>query len=120
MGRKEPMGQPVEGKSNEPKITYPSLSIKGNKIPEELKDAKLETMFRCEIIVQKIGDDIITYDEGKPRRVELEIHKLGYIGKAGAASKEEYLKMNDEEKSEHDKKVMDEESEEDKEDEEDK
>ena len=107
MGRKEPMEQPVEGKSKEPKITYPSLSIKGDKIPEELKDAKLLTMFRCEIIVKKIGDDIVTYDEGEPRRVELEIHKLGYIGKAGKLSKEEYLSASEEEREKNDKETAD-------------
>jgi len=106
MGMKEKKGDaPVEAKS-ETRISYPGFSLEGDKIPEELKDAKLEQMCRLEIVVKKMGDGIATYTEGKPRRVEVEIHQLGYLADAGKKSFKEYDKMSDEEKEEYDRESV--------------
>jgi hypothetical protein len=94
-----------EGKEKN-KMSYPSFSITGDKIPDELKSAELETMCRCEIIIKKVGDDIDTYAEGQPRRIQLEIHKLGYIGKAGKVTKDEYLAKSPEERDTYDREQV--------------
>ena len=108
MGRKEETPTTVgEDKS---RISYPSFSIQGDKIPEELKTAPVGGLCRLEIVVKKIGDSIDTYDKQEPR-VEVEIRKLGYIGKAGKLSKEEYLGKSEEERAEYDKENMEKEPE---------
>lgn len=99
MGRKQeqPTSQPaIEGEKIEPKITYPTFSITDDQIPDELNNAKNNDKCRLEIIVRKIGDNIDTYAKGEPRRIELEIHKLGYIGKKVSVG--EYKNMSNEEK----------------------
>lgn len=114
LGQKEegPVAVESAGKSKKQKIRYPSFSMRGEDIPEELKNAKNGDMCRCEIIIRKIGDNIDTYAEGEPRRVEVEVRKLGYIGKAGKMSKEEYLNASDDEREKNDKENMEEEPEE--------
>jgi hypothetical protein len=99
---------PSSGKKN--RISYPGFSI-SEIIPQELKDAPVGSTCRLEIIVKKTGDTIETYNEGKPR-VELEIHKLGYIGKAGKMGKEEYLNASEEDREKNDKENIEEEKEE--------
>ena len=111
LGRKEPRPTSPGEATQEDRIIYPLFSLTGDKIPEELGNAKLEEMRRCEIIIKKVGDSIDIYAKGQPRRVELEIHKLGYIGKAGKMSKEEYLKASDEEREKNDLENMEEEPE---------
>lgn len=96
-------GVPTEAK-DEKKISYPGFSISGDQIPDELKNSKLKDMCRLEIIVRKTGDNIDTYVKGEPRRVELEIQKLGYVGKK--VSEEEYKKMSDDDKDKADEKEV--------------
>lgn len=103
MGKKEkPLdtASPQETKQ-EPKIRYPSFSISGERIIEELSSAKVGDMCRLEIVVKKTGDMIDGYD--KESRIELEIHKMGYLAKAGKKSFEEYDKMSGEEREKYDR-----------------
>ncbi len=95
----------AESSKGKNKISYPGFSITEN-IPEELANAKVGDMMRCEIIVKKVGDSIETYNESKPR-VEMEVYKLGCIGKAGKISKEEYFAKSDEDRAKYDKEQMD-------------
>lgn len=100
--------QPTVSEDKETKISYPSFSISGDQIPDELNNAKNGEKCRLEIIVRKIGDNIDTYAKGEPRRIELEIHKLGYEG--SKVSEDEYKNMSEEEKDKQDEKeVMEEE-----------
>ena len=104
MGNKE---KPIETDSavaseqKEPRIHYPVFSISGDRIIEELANAKVGDMCRLEIVVKKVADSIDGYD--KEPRVELEVHKMGYLAKAGKKNFEEYDKMNEEEKEKYDK-----------------
>lgn len=97
-----PEALPVEGKKA--KISYPCLTLTGDQVPDELKDANNETMCRFEIIARKTGDSIDTYAEGEPRRINLEVQKMAYVGKGGKATKEEYMGMNDKEREEYDRR----------------
>lgn len=107
MGQKhETGGECCPTQSNkETKISYPSFSISGDKIPSEIGDMKNGEKCRCEIIVRKIGDNIDTYAKGEPRRIEVEIHKLGYSGDA-KIPKDEYENMSDEEKDKADEQEV--------------
>jgi len=88
------------------KVHYTGFSMRGDKIPEELKTAKNGQMCRLEIVVRKIGDNIDTYTEDEPRRIEVEIRKLGYLASAGKKNKDEYLKMNSQDREEYDKQQV--------------
>lgn len=96
--------QPTEVKG-EKKISYPSFSISGDQIPDELGDVKNGEKASCHIIVRKIGDNIDTYAKDEPRRIELEIHKLGCMGKS-EVNEDEYKNMSDEEKDKADEKEV--------------
>ena len=105
MGQKSDMGmQPTEGKEKT-RITYHSFSIRGDALSEEMKRMEIGDECRCEVVLKKIGDGIDTYAEGKPRRVEVEIRKMGYLSKAGGKTFDEYDKSSKEEKKEHDKET---------------
>ena len=105
MGHKSEMGpQPTVAGDKETKISYPSFSISEDKIPEEMGNMKNGEKCRCEIIVRKIGDNIDTYAKGEPRRIEVEIHKLGYEG--SKVSEEDYKSMSDEEKDKADEEEV--------------
>jgi hypothetical protein len=112
MGEKERRDLGITS-SNGKKVSYQTFSIRGDKIPQELQDAVNGAKCRLEIIVRKVGDTIDTYTDEEPRRVELEIRGLGYIGKAGKISKEEYLAKTEDERTDYDKKQMEDESKED-------
>lgn len=86
------------------RIDYPHLSFVGDQIPDELKDVPNDGMCRLEIIVRKTGDSIDTYAEDEPRRIEVEVQKMAYIGKGGKATKDEYLSMDENEREEYDKR----------------
>lgn len=105
MGKKQDNPNMMGEEKGKIRINYPSFSINGDKIPEELADAKVGDMCRCEIIIKKIGDSIDTYGKGESR-IEVEIHKLGYIGKSGKLSKEEYLSKSDDEKAKYDEEQV--------------
>lgn len=92
--------QSTVSENKETKISYPSFSISGDQIPDGIGDMKNGEKCRCEIIVRKVGDNIDTYAKGEPRRIELEIHKLGYEG--SKVSEEDYKNMTDEEKDKTD------------------
>lgn len=104
MGRETETGmQPTEGKG-EKKITYSTFSMTGDQIPDELGNMKNGEKCHCEIIVRKIGDNIDTYAKGEPRRIEVEIHKLGCMD--SKISEDEYKDMSDEEKDKADEKEV--------------
>jgi hypothetical protein len=107
MGRKSNETPAIAEGGKKIKISYPGFSMCDNQIPEELASAKVGDMCRLEIVVKKTGDDIDTYDDNKPR-IQVEIHKLGYIGKAGKLSKEEYFSKSEEERKDYDTKQLEE------------
>ncbi len=104
MGKKqESCGEsPTIVNNTETKISYPSFSISEDKIPEEMGNMKSGEKCRCEIIVRKVGDNIDTYTKGEPRRIEVEIHKLGCMD--SKVSEDEYKDMTDAEKDKADEK----------------
>ncbi len=106
MGKKqESCGEsPIIAGSKETKISYPSFSISEDKIPEEMGNMKNGEKCRCEIIVRKVGDNIDTYAKGEPRRIVVEIHKLGCMD--SKVSEEEYKSMSDEEKDKMDEEEV--------------
>ena len=105
MGHKSEMpSQPTGASKQETKISYPGFSMTGDQIPKELGNMKNGEKCRCEIIVRKIGDNIDTYAKGEPRRIEVEIHKLGCM--EGKISEDEYKEMSDEEKDKADEKEV--------------
>jgi len=106
MGTKNEYHGDIARSNDEPRITYSGFSVKGDKIPQELRDAKVGDSLRCEIEIKKTGDTIDTYSKGQPPRVEVEIHKLGYIGKGGKMNKDEYLKSSKEERENYDKEDL--------------
>lgn len=105
MGKKiDTEAQPTVAGNKETKIFYPSFSISGGQIPEELGNMKNGEKCHLDIIVRKIGDNIDTYAKGEPRRIKVEIHKLGYEG--SKVSKEEYKNMSDEGKDKIDEEQV--------------
>ena len=106
MGYKDSIPAAVNEKQSEPKIHYPSLSLHKN-IPEELMGKDIGEVCRIELVVKVVGKSIDQYSEDRNERVELEVHKLGFIGKAGKLSKEEYLSKSEEERAAYDKEQLD-------------
>lgn len=111
---KKDEGPQVIGPGSGDKIQYPTLHI-SKKIPEDLRDKKIDEMCRIEIVgrIASISKD--EYGES----IGIEIQKMGYIGKGGKVTKEEYMDMSDEKREEYDRsdtKVDEEEKEEKKED----
>lgn len=95
-----------EGKS---KVRYPTFSL-SKSIPDDLMAKEMGKMVRLEIVARVTGKSIDTYSEREDRRMEFEIVKLGVIGDAGKKTKDEYLKMDDDQREDYDKKqVMNEE-----------
>ena len=104
MGKKISTGQPIEShNSDKEKISYPSFSLSGDKIPDELANAKVGETCHLDIIVKKVSDSIDTYGDGEPR-VEVEIRKLAYKG--SKVNADEYKKMSSEEKDMADEKEV--------------
>ena len=110
MGYKDSTSTAVLSETKQPQIRFPSFSLEKN-IPEDLMGKDIGEMCRLELVVKIVGKSINQYSENKNERVELEIHKLGYIGKAGKLSKEEYLSKSDEEREKYDRDSMEEEPE---------
>lgn len=97
VGRK--MEAPIavgEGKDKN-KISYPILYIPS----DVLSGKEIGEMCRLEVIVKITGL--------QEKETTLEIHKVGYIGKAGKMSKDEYLKASDDEREKNDRENMEEE-----------
>ena len=105
LGRKEEMPTAVESKGKS-RVHYPSFSISNDKISQEIKDLNVGESCRCEIVVRKTGDSIDTYGEGNSR-IEFEIRKIGYVGKAGKITQAEYLAKSDEDRKKYDDEQAD-------------
>ena len=105
MGKEVETGeQPTEVKGSK-KVSYSGFSMVGDQIPEELGNMKNGEKCHLHIVVRKVGDTLDTYSKGEPRRVEVEIHKLGAIEGMTA---EEYGNLSDEEKDKKDKESVEE------------
>ncbi len=105
MGYKESIPTAVNEKLVKPKIRFPLFSLCKN-IPEELMGKDIGEVCQIELVVKVVGKSIDQYSEDRGERLELEIHKLGFIGKAGKLSKEEYLSKTEEERAEYDKEQI--------------
>jgi len=93
---------PIEvGAKGKAKIHYQTISLTGDEIPSELGAAENESQCRLEIVVRKIGDSIDIYAKGEPRRVEIQLRKLAYLGKAGKASMKEFSNMTSKQREEY-------------------
>ena len=99
MGFKDSAPAPTEAKS--PKVRYPSLSLDKN-IPEELMGKDIGDTCRLELVVKVMGKSINQYSEDKNERIELEIHKCGYLS-GGGKTKDEYIEMSEDDRAEYDK-----------------
>ena len=106
MGKKPEKGAEIPVPAGgEPKIYYPTLSLY-DKVPDELMDKPLGSMCRIEIVGKIINKGIDENKRGRRESMSIDIHKMGYIGKAGRVSKEEYNKMSDSEKEDYDKESV--------------
>ncbi len=103
--------RPQVTSSEAPKMQYPRMYIERN-VPPDLMDKDVGHICRLEILAKVVSKSIDERDENKNERLELEIHKMGYLGKSGKATKEEYIAMDDEKKEDYHKKMMEEEREE--------
>jgi len=108
MGFKDNVSTAVPSEAKQPQIRFPSFSLERN-IPEDLIGKDIGEICRLELVVKVVGKSINQYSENKNERIELEIHKLGYIGKAGKLSKEEYLAKSEDERTKYDAEQMKEE-----------
>ena len=80
------------------RISYPSLHIPS----DVLSGKEVGETCRLEVIAKITGQQ-----ESEDRKeTTLEIHKVGYIGKAGKLSREEYDKKTTEEKDAYDKEEV--------------
>lgn len=102
LGMKMKDMRPIEATNgNENKIRYPSLFL--DKAPMDLMDKEIGHVCRIEAIVKIVGKHISDGPEGKRKTIDLEFHKLGYKTPSGKMDKDEYLKMNDEDRAKYDK-----------------
>ena len=104
MGRKG-NGLETASPSNEKnRIYYPSLHL-DTKVPPMLMDKDIGEMCRLEIVGKIVSKSINENDrtEGRRENMTIEVHKMGYVGKAGKLTKKEYLSKNEDEREEYDK-----------------
>ena len=111
MGYKDSMGTVGPSEQKEPKIRYPSFSLSKN-IPPELMGKDMGATCRIELVVKVIGKSIDQYSEDRHERLELEIHKLGYLANSEGKTKDEYLGMDEDQRAEYDKKQLEDKDEE--------
>lgn len=100
--KKTDMSQPVN--AEEPKVQYPHMYI-DRKVPASLMDKEVGAMCRLEVVAKIVSKSVDDRGEDNVERLELQIHKLGYIGNAGKKTREEYLNSSEEEREEYDKKT---------------
>jgi hypothetical protein len=91
-----------EGKKEE-KISYPTLNIYKN-VPGFLAEKDVGYICRLEVIAKVVSKS--ERSDGNSD-ITLEIQKIGYKGKAGKKTKEEYLAMSEKEREEYDKEDRD-------------
>lgn len=100
MGMKRDTGEMAMPTNEKSKVSYPSFSICGEQILDELANAKVGDTCKIEMLVKKISDSVSSYNDDE-QRVELEIRKMGYKG-SSKVSADEYKNMSSEEKDEAD------------------
>ena len=101
MGYKLPKGEgpiPAEG-SSESNMLYPSMHI-DKKIPEDLRSKDVGEMCRLEVV----GKVVSKSENDRGESMSIEVHKMGYIGKGGKVTKDEYLDMDEDKREEYDKR----------------
>lgn len=84
---------------------YPSIHISKN-VPGELMDKEVGDMCRLEVVAKIVSKNISEGESGEKESITIDVHKLGYIGKAGKVTKEEYLNKSKEARDEYDKKEV--------------
>lgn len=99
MGKKQDTGEVAVAPESKSRVSYPTFSLSGDRIPPELADAKVGDTCELNIIVKKVADSIDTYGDGEPR-IEVEIRKLEY--ESGKVSADEYKNMTSDEKDKAD------------------
>lgn len=98
MGKKmSKEGMPVMQGEDKDKMMYPALHME--KIPDDLKDKDVGHICRMEIL----GKVVSKSERENGESMEIEVHKMGYLSKAGGKTFEEYDKSSKEEKEMHDK-----------------
>jgi hypothetical protein len=104
VGHKQEVTAVPEGNKEKNKIIYPTLYLPS----DVLTGKEVGEMCRLEIVAKITGQQ-----ESEDRKeTTLEIHKVGYLGKAGKMNKEEYLNASDDEIDKNDRENIEEESEE--------
>lgn len=82
---------------------FPDLHIE-KAVPEEIMKREIGEACRMEIEGVLTHKLISTGKNGQRKSVTISIRKMGYIGKGGKKTKDEYLKMSDDERDEYDKR----------------
>jgi len=73
----------IEGKKEK---YYPNIYLY-DKVPEELMDVDLGKVVECVILAKVTSKGIDEHGHKKTENMTLEVHKIGYIGKAGFDNK---------------------------------
>lgn len=103
IGRKpeEETAVPVEGKKGNPEKYYPELSLNDN-VPEDLASLEVGAMVRLEVVAKIRSKTTNEGEDGKKNNLSIEVQKIGYIGKAGKMTKDEYLNASQDERDKND------------------
>jgi len=106
MGKKHKNDEaPMPSTGSKSHVSYPRLDMY-DKVPPELMKKDVGDMCRIEVIGKIVNKGVRDDENGKRESMDIEIHKMGYIGKAGKRTKEEYSKMNQDEKEAYDKESV--------------
>jgi hypothetical protein len=87
--------------ARESQVRYPSICLSEN-VPDDLFDKEVGSTCRIEVIVKITSKGMDERDGQERRRMDLEIHKLGYIANSDKKSKEEYLSMDENSREKYD------------------
>lgn len=102
MGYKNDSSLGAVPEKGENKTHYPTLYL-SEKVPPELMDKDIGESCRIEIVGKVVSKGINEEGDNRRENLTIEINKMGYVGKAGKKTKEEWLAMNDKDRENYDK-----------------
>lgn len=109
LGKKIPKtgvdGPAIASGNDKARISYPSFSLDAEQIPDFLDSLPMNKMVRCEVVICKSSHNE-NKEYGDDKRMGFSVYKIGLLGAAGKKSKDEYMKMSDDEKSDYDQDQM--------------
>ena len=86
-------------------VMYPSIHFE-RKVPPELMDKDIGETCRCEVVLKIRSKGMNQYGPESNENLSADVLSLNYLGKAGKKTKEEYLKMSDEDRESYDKEQL--------------